>query len=343
MERIHMSENKNYYQELYAACNYIIDHIEAFKDYEIYSFVIYEMRPEKDQIRGGEGVALKLHNRLLAQFKFLIGEGENKRSQTDPKGTEIVPKIDYQLLKTIKLAKMLAITDHFINKYNMNLNYQMFKINVDKTVPMMDYLIEQIMSADEYNEFGRRREYLRCLGIKNIPESNEYFKILEMNCTIKGKSMNNEYQNALSSSVFAYYAGKLEGFIKSISQSDNSFTENFQSIHIESCFNAMLCVELCCKSILQYVIQGIIKNKKNRKKMESIKKLNEAICFCINIKMMEWDKAEKKTKLEERPEGNLFRFYFFFLRGIGCCRIQRILKNLMICRIITKNLLRELH
>lgn len=113
-----MSEARSYYKELYDTCNYIIDHTKAFKDYAIYDYVTYE----KEQNCSGD-VAIKLHNRLLAQFKFLIGEGEIKLSQTDPKGTEIVPKIDYQPLNKMRLAKMLAITDHFINGEGMHINY----------------------------------------------------------------------------------------------------------------------------------------------------------------------------------------------------------------------------
>ena len=66
----------------------------------------------KDQCNlGEEGILTKnevimnLHNRLLAQFKFLIGEGENKPNQTDPKGSEIVPKMDYQSLNEKKISQ----------------------------------------------------------------------------------------------------------------------------------------------------------------------------------------------------------------------------------------------
>lgn len=301
---IHMSENKSYNDKVYDACNYIIDHMESFKDYTIYE----DVKDRKRRYNRGE-IGLYLHNRFFSQFKFLIGEGDNKPSQTDPKGTEIVPRIDYQSLNTIRLAKMLAITDHIINEYRIKLNYQMFRINVDKTIPIMDYLIEQIISADEYNAFSQRRKYLREKGVENIPESKEYFKILEMSYFVKKEILYNEHKSEICSSVAGYYIYMLKVFGDTIAQNKDNHTE---IIRLESCFRAMLYVDLCCKAILQYVMQGIIKNKKNKRKIESINKLNEAIFMSININLMERNEEEEDTKLDKRPEDNLFRFYFYF-------------------------------
>lgn len=172
---------------LYKVCCYLIEHIEKYKE-----FAIYEYKDQCNLVEEGiltkNEVIMTLHNRLLAQFKFLIGEGENRPNQIDPKGSEIVPKIDYQSLKEKNLAKMLVITDNFINKDDnenrMRVNYQMFKINVDKTIPMMDYLIEQIFPLNELSELGQWREKLKRKGVKNVPERQEYFKILEIKICI---------------------------------------------------------------------------------------------------------------------------------------------------------------
>lgn len=311
---IHMSENRDYYKELYVACNYIIDPIETFKDYVIYDFVTYE----KEQNYRGE-VALKLHNRFLAQFKFLIGESENKFSHIDPKGAEIMPKIDYQSLNTIKLAKMLAITDHFINEDSMHINYQMSKINVDKTIPIMDYLVEQIISTDEYNKFGQWREYLKKGGMENIPEIKEYFKSLEIYYVLKRKELIRDYKYFNFNGVYDYYRNLsiyawLQTNDKREEIGENIISDTTPCAKLEAYFNVWLYVDLGCKSILQYIIQRIIKNKENKDKLTSIRKLNDAILFYLKIGLMEYNSAElEKVKLEKRPEEDLFKIYFYYI------------------------------
>lgn len=309
-----MSEDRSYYKELHDACNYIIDHTETFKDYTIYDFVTYE----KEQ-NCRTDVASKLHNRLLAQFKFLIGEGENKLSQTDPKGTEIVPKIDYYSLNKIRLAKMLAITDHFINEEGMHINYQMSKINVGKTIPIMDYLVEQMISADEYNKLGQWSKFLKDEGVNNIPKTKEYYKSLEIYYVLKKKELISEYKYFYFKGEYDYYKNlpiyawrrtndKREGIV------ENIIPDVAPCAKLEAYFNTWLYVDLSCRSILQYVVQRIMKNKKNKDKLASMKKLNDKILFFTERRLEECNSAEsEKVKLEKRPEENLFQIYFYYI------------------------------
>lgn len=294
-----MSEDRSYYKELHDACNYIIDHTETFKDYTIYDFVTYE----KEQNCRGD-VASKLHNRLLAQFKFLIGEGENRLSQTDPKGTEIVPKIDYHSLNKIRLAKMLAITDHFINGEGMHMNYQMSKINVGKTIPIMDYLVEQIISPDEYNKLGQWRKFLKDKGVNNIPKTKEYFKSLEIYYELKEKKLFNECKHF-------DFIGEDDCY-KNLSINDISDTA--LCAKLEDYFNVWIFVDLKCRLILQYVVQRIMKNKKNKDRLASIKELNDEILFYLKTRLTICNLEELgKVKLEKRPEENLFQIYFYYI------------------------------
>lgn len=294
-----MSEDRSYYKKLYDACNYIIDYTKEFEDYAIYDFVTYEI---KQNSRGD--VALKLHNRLLAQFKFLIGEGEIKLSQTDPKGTEIVPKIDYQSLKKRELAKMLAITDHFINGEGMHMNYQMSKINVGKTIPIMDYLVERIISPAEYNNIGQWREFLKDRGVNNIPETKECFKILEIYYELKEKKLFNECKHS-------DFIGEDDCY-KNLSIYD--IPDTALCAKLEDYFNVWIFVNLRCRFILQYVVQRIMKNKKNKDRLASIKELNDEILFCLKTRLRICNLEELgKVKLEKRPEENLFQIYFYYI------------------------------
>lgn len=195
----------------------------------------------------------------------------------------------------------------------------MSKINVGKTIPIMDYLVEQIISPDEYNNIGQWREFLKDRGVNNIPETKEYFKSLEIYYVLKKKELISEYKHFYFKGEYDYYKNLSIYAWKRINNKREGIVENIipdaaPCAKLEAYFNTWLYVDLGCRSILQYVVQRIMKNKKNKDKLASMKKLNDAILFFSEVRLMEYNSAEsEKVKLEKRPEENLFQIYFYYI------------------------------
>lgn len=316
-----MSENKSYYKELYDACNYIMDHIEEFKDYEIYK----EVTCEKRQNSRRED-ALNLHNRFLAQFKFLIGEGGNKPNQTDPKGTDIAPKIHYQLLNQKTLAEMLAITDNFMknNDSGKKLNQQVFKINIEKKAEIMDLLIEKIMPEKivELNQFWEKIE-----NKLFSPKQKEYFKLLELIYDLE--------KNYFRPKLFKRKANLWDTYHKKVNFYKKEFIEKihtdstdifFDTIYprygkLEDFYNTRLYVYVCCDAILEYVKYGILMNERSKNKIELIKRINEKLIELIeNISV-------PIVKCSGSPEENLFNIYSFYFIRDGFLQYTKAIKQ----------------
>lgn len=317
---IYMSENKSYNDKLYDTCNYMIDHIEEFKDCEIYEGVTCR----KARNSRGE-IVLYLHNRFLAQFKFLIGEGGNKPIQTDPKGTDIAPKIHYQLLDQKTLAVMLAITDNFIyhNDSGKKLNQQVYKIDIEKKAEIMDFLIEKIMPEKivELEQFWEES-----VNKSSIPGQKEYFKLLE--------HIYDTEKNYFRPKLFKRKANLWDKYHEKV----NFYREEFiEKIHTESTdiffysyprygkledfYNTRLYVYVCCDAILEYVKYGILMNDRNKNKIETIKKVNEKLIELIgNINV-------PIVKCSGSPEENLFNIYSFYFIRDGFLQYTKTIKQ----------------
>lgn len=97
---------------------------------------------------------------------------------------------------------------------------------------------------------------------------------------------------------------------------------------LEKYFNTYIYIDLCCKSILQYVIQVIIKNKKNTKKLLSIKKMNKVILEFLEeeCKLLQHD----TVKLHEAPKKNLLKIYSFYFIRDRFLQDTKILKSIYI-------------
>lgn len=137
-----------YDKKLYAACKYMTEHREEFK--------IFDKLPKEENVNAEieeEYVSSgDLHNKFWAQYMFIIGKGKFECTESAPKGSDIMPTIDVESLSDKTLAEMLVIsyhyTQHFIgdNKSRIMLNYRVFSVDLDKQIPMLNYLTESIFT-----------------------------------------------------------------------------------------------------------------------------------------------------------------------------------------------------
>lgn len=316
--------NKKFSSKLYAACKYIIENIDEFKEFAIYEHVTSETLQE-------DNIISDLHNKLWAQYNFLIGERQSESKEAGPKGSEIMPKINVETLKTEILAKMLVITDNYANgegKDGRKMNQHMFGVNIDKGFELINYLVEKIL-PDNIDALEQFRQILQSAIF--YPKEKEYFRILELIYEDEKSLLLWNCGNGIDKEkVWERYNKKLDGYKKElIEKTDCEYTKGFfckgkqpqyrqyedfagypRYGKLEGIYNIWLYIDLCCNAIMQYVIQGIIKNTENKNKLESIMKLNNKI-----LELIEAEKNIPYVECKGSPEEILFGVYsYYFIR-----------------------------
>lgn len=338
-----MSEgNKNtkrtYYPKLYAACKYMIEHKEELnkkykKDFK--KFFKNSLKKELDKIsiysilsmnednkssiyyKNQVEVISDLHNELKTQYSFFMGSGIIKGDNISPKGSEIMPIINQNSVDDKTVAEMLVITYQFINNddKSIQMNRKVFSINLDKKVLMMDYLIKKILPHSIIKELRRWQYQIEKSATKNRIKRNEYFNLFNLVYSYEKFYINqcdglnritNLYKKYLIELTF--YKNKLIENREVLKKFNPTNYPPFDKLG--ELYYTWMYIDLCCKSILQYVIQGIIKNENNTDKMISIEKIN-----CKILELIEKEKQTPQVKLEGTPEENLFKVYsYYFIR-----------------------------
>lgn len=242
----------SYDSELYNACKYIYGHQEEFKDFEIYKL----FKDLSLTYRESENSS-RLHNILISQYRILIGEGKMEYSENSVEGFDIAPSIDISYLDSPKtLSHILVVFHHFANKGESRINQKrrLRKVDIDKSYEMMDYLVKKINSdathCDSYSLFDDAHSRLK-EGLKQ--ESGEKYKLEERNTLVDYNRRIDFFTEKLTNDLhlYSYEVGKLS-----------------------PTFQAWLYLDLCCWAILQFVIVGIIRNRRVKNKLESIEKFN---------------------------------------------------------------------
>ena len=330
------SSEKSYYSKLYDVCKYLIEHveelnekyIEEFKAYSkenseeisIYSFLSKNEYNEQSFYYKNKGENLSdLHNGLKAQYSFMIGKGKIKCDNISPKGSEIMPIIDEKFLDDKTVAEMLVITYQFINRHDKStqMNRKVFSINLDKQVPMMDYLIKKILPHSIIDELKRWQYEIEKVGsVKNCPKRNEYFNLFNLVYFHEKYYINQCDGQNRKTNLYKKYLTELDFFKNKLIENggkefqERSYLKYPSFDKMGEIYYTWMYIDLCCKSILQYVIQGIIKNENNTDKASSIEKINNKI-----LELIEKEKQTPQVKLEGTPEENLFKVYsYYFIR-----------------------------
>lgn len=295
---------KSYRTELYNACKYMIRHSEEFKEFEIYN----SLKVDGDLHFKREAFS-NLHNRLLSQYDFFVGKGMTKSDAESVKGSDIMPVIDISCLDNPQiLSQILAVYHHFINKEEKakKLTWTLINVNVDKSDEMIDYLINKIDS-----------EGISCNSFKQLNGVRKQ---------LTEKLKNDFWENYKSEpgDQGEIYRQRIKFFEEELVNNLNVYDTEFGSF--SPIFQVWLYIDLCCFAILQFVIHGIIRNKQDENKMESIEKLNKEI-----IRLIELEKKEKHpVKLEGTAEEMMFSTYSYYYER------DKYLHNIKVLDYITK-------
>ena len=278
-------QTKTYYSELYNACKYMYEHQDEFNGFELCDSLKNDIGPLNERCKG-------LHSRLRSQYRILIGEEKTKSSMDSVRDFDIEPSIDRSSLKNSPntLAYMLMVFHRYASKTDQKRTLR--SVNVDKTHEMMDYLMEKINSGDvqcaSYGLFGDIYNQLK--------------RELQRKCQIEFQYKNQ--QNACNK--LEIYNKRIDFFTEKLANDLKLYSEKVGKL--SPTLQAWLYIDLCCWSILQFVISGIMRNKQDKHKLESIEKLNTEI-----LRLIEQEKEVKKAvKLDGSQEEMIFKFYSYY-------------------------------
>lgn len=289
-----------YSSELYAACKYILEYLEEFKEFKIYDDLNSEFSSWGSDTAGR---AKDLHNRLKAQYDLLIGKKESKKApknskneEASVKGSDLMPSLDTASIKTGDLARILAVFHHYINKDETRnkLKKSLVKIDIEKSTELLDYLISEINK--QCTDGSKRNQNV------SIETLNNEYEFTRSNFISRP-----EFKNSDGVDCYHQRMIRLHAYAEELKLTDVNGTkfDPFRNI-----YNAWMYIDLCCYTILQFVIHGIMRNQKNKYKLRSIKEINLKILELIE--RAENNKSE--IKIEGTPEEMMFRLCFYYYK-----------------------------
>lgn len=270
--------------ELRGACKYMIKHPEEFIDFEIYKSLntALEFNSESEAM-------VNLHNRFAPSYKLLIGEKTPKSDENSKTYFDIMPSIDESSLRNPKtLSQILAVFHHFINKDEVpkRLKATLISVDIEKSDDLMDYLINKLDSQ------------IACPN--SFRQLNTIYRKLKEDLK---KEFFEEYKSEAVSSKINYHH-QIDFFAEKLV--NKSYANYIEFGKLSPSFQAWLYTDLCCWSILQFVIHGIMRNKQNPNKCSSIKRLDNEI-----IRLIEQEE-KVAIKLEGSPEEIMFKLYSYY-------------------------------
>lgn len=302
--------NEGYIPKLYAACKYMKDNKEDFKD-----FLIYDSLNDTD--------AINIHNRLLDLFNFLIGDKRNS-NKNSAKGSEITLSIDISNIENKDLAEILAVYHNCLDQCYIKRNVTQSKItvNIEKSTDIWDYLISQI-SPDVIsleNFLNSRKKNQKSKAIILYQESRQHIQLIV-----------NEWIKNTNPTAKDCYEQRIKILTDLLVDECDFWKPKMQLLKfgkLKPFYHTWLYIDLCCWAILQFVITGIMRNGINTCKIESIMKLNNTILSLINKEkiIVPIKFGNKDTSMEM-----LFKFYsYYHIRDI-------FLQDTEVLKLITNN------
>lgn len=283
------SKKEMYSSKLYDTSKYIIAHLDTFNGFKLCEDLKKEIcsgkKREKDK---------NLHNRLLAQYKLLVGKGLSDSKKESIKGSGIMPSLDMESLKTEDLAWILVVFYEYKNKDEIKsrLKDSLIKIDIEKSTDLLDYLIYCI-NQESKGDF------------KNVQQGA--FLALNKNYELVRRDIIFKIRFDFTDALDCYWRRicYLDAKLKYLKRPFEGYEKFGKFVPV---YQAWLYIDLCCYTVMQFVIYGIIRNKENQHRLRSIKEINYVI-----LKYIERAKKEKsKIVLEGTPEEMMFQFYSYY-------------------------------
>lgn len=269
---------------------------------------------EKDCFTDPERIS-HLHNRLLVTYKFFSGKGIIPKKIICPKGYEIMAGINLERLSDEDLVVLFNYyykfcvqdSNDLIDEDCLNLdgkrNLKHFLLNIDisKSTELLDCLIENLYEgemqklsdsiSDGIKNFGYTWLIEQIFEMKENNRENDSISMVETPSAILIKCYN-LYRNKLVymaprsvCPVDEYYKTRRYYYDKLVGVNKIIFFEKHEKIHnqfvvLEDYYYAWLYIELCCSSIIQYVISRIMLQwSYDIKDMDWLEKLNKPELF----------------------------------------------------------------